>query len=105
MVVARFDDDGPAAADVAAGRDRPARHVEGRVSVTIAPPPGAEGARASGRYTGEITSTNIIAASAQALADSLEYAIWKSGAELRRRDERHFTTAPAAPAATSTTGR
>ena len=30
-----------------------------------------------------------------ALADSLEYAIWKSGAELRRRDERHFTTAPA----------
>jgi len=26
------------------------------------------------------------------LADSLEYAIWKSGAELRRRDERHFTT-------------
>jgi 2-isopropylmalate synthase len=35
--------------------------------------------------------TNIIAASAAALADSLEYAIWKSGAELRRRDERHFT--------------
>ena len=27
-----------------------------------------------------------------ALADSLEYAIWKTGAELRRRDERHFTT-------------
>jgi 2-isopropylmalate synthase len=51
------------------------------------------------------SDTNIIAASAQALADSLEYAIWKSGAELRRRDERHFTTAPAAPAATSTTGR
>jgi len=39
------------------------------------------------------SDTNIIAASAQALADSLEYAIWKSGAELRRRDERHFTTA------------
>ncbi|MEW6223330.1 MAG: citramalate synthase [Chloroflexota bacterium] len=38
------------------------------------------------------SDTNIIAASAQALADSLEYAIWKSGAELRRRDERHFTT-------------
>jgi 2-isopropylmalate synthase len=37
------------------------------------------------------SDTNIIAASAQALADSLEYAIWKSGAELRRRDERHFT--------------
>ncbi len=40
------------------------------------------------------SDTNIIAASAAALADSLEYAIWKLGAELRRRDERHFT-APA----------
>jgi len=38
------------------------------------------------------SDTNIIAASATALADSLEYAIWKQGAELRRRDERHFTT-------------
>jgi 2-isopropylmalate synthase len=50
------------------------------------------------------SDTNIIAASAQALADSLEYAIWKSGAELRRRDERHFTTSSVSPAATSTTG-
>jgi 2-isopropylmalate synthase len=40
------------------------------------------------------SDTNIIAASAIALGDSLEYAIWKSGAELRRRDERHFTTLP-----------
>jgi 2-isopropylmalate synthase len=38
------------------------------------------------------SDTNIIAASALALADSLEYAIWKGGGELRRRDERHFTT-------------
>jgi 2-isopropylmalate synthase len=44
------------------------------------------------------SDTNIIAASAQALADSLEYAIWKAGAELRRRDERHFTTSLGAPA-------
>ena len=43
------------------------------------------------------SDTNIIAASATALADSLEYAIWKSGAELRRRDERHFTTGGAGP--------
>ncbi len=43
------------------------------------------------------SDTNIIAASASALADSLEYAIWKSGSELRRRDERHFTTAEAPP--------
>jgi 2-isopropylmalate synthase len=41
------------------------------------------------------SDTNIIAASAIALGDSLEYAIWKSGAELRRRDERHFTTVSA----------
>jgi 2-isopropylmalate synthase len=40
------------------------------------------------------SDTNIIAASAIALADSLEYAIWKSGAQLRRRDERDFTTSP-----------
>jgi 2-isopropylmalate synthase len=53
------------------------------------------------------SDTNIIAASAAALADSFEFAIWKSGAELRRRDERHFTTTSAVPAspATSPTGR
>jgi 2-isopropylmalate synthase len=46
------------------------------------------------------SDTNIIAASAIALGDSLEYAIWKSGAELRRRDERHFTTMISAEGAT-----
>jgi hypothetical protein len=48
--------------------------------------------------------TNIIAASCTALCDSIEFAIWKTGAEIRRRDERHFTTSAqtsgAAPAAT-----
>jgi 2-isopropylmalate synthase len=43
------------------------------------------------------SDTNIIAASAAALADSLEYAIWKAGSELRRRDERHFTTSRTEP--------
>jgi 2-isopropylmalate synthase len=38
------------------------------------------------------SGTNIIAASCQALCDSLEFAIWKTGAEVVRRDERHFTT-------------
>jgi len=51
------------------------------------------------------SDTNIIAASASALADSLEYAIWKSGAELRRRDERHFTTSPVEPRADPATTR
>jgi len=54
----------------------------------------AEGART---WSTMGSDTNIIAASAAALADSLEYAIWTSGAELRRRDERHFT-APASGA-------
>jgi 2-isopropylmalate synthase len=47
------------------------------------------------------SDTNIITASCIALGDSLEYAIWKSSAELRRRDERHFTTATPAPTATT----
>ena len=37
------------------------------------------------------SDTNIIAASAKALVDSLEYAIWKRGAEVRRRGEREAT--------------
>src|SRR3954468_23835508 len=45
------------------------------------------------------SDTNIIAASAQALADSLEYAIWKAGAEVVRRDERHFARSNGAPVA------
>jgi hypothetical protein len=40
--------------------------AEGRVTVSIAPPSGAAGARGTGRYTGESTSTNIIAASIDA---------------------------------------
>jgi 2-isopropylmalate synthase len=40
--------------------------AEGLVTVSIAPPADAEGARGSGRYTGESTSTNIIAASIEA---------------------------------------
>ncbi|MBA3234562.1 MAG: hypothetical protein H0T59_01045, partial [Chloroflexi bacterium] len=53
------------------------------------------------------SDTNIIAASATALADSLEYAIWKSGSELRRRDERQFarsTERAPGTAATATAG-
>jgi 2-isopropylmalate synthase len=50
------------------------------------------------------SDTNIIAASFQALGDSLEYALWKNGAELRRRDERHFTTAAPTTTVPSTVG-
>jgi LeuA allosteric (dimerisation) domain len=45
--------------------------AEGRVTVTIAPPPAAEGARAEGRYTGQSTSTNIIAASIEAYISAI----------------------------------
>jgi 2-isopropylmalate synthase len=45
--------------------------AEGKVTVTIAPPQAATGARAEGRYTGEITSTNIIAASIDAYVDAI----------------------------------
>jgi 2-isopropylmalate synthase len=48
------------------------------------------------------SGTNIIAASCQALCDSLEYAIWKTGAEVRRRDERHFTIAAPTGGASAT---
>jgi 2-isopropylmalate synthase len=52
------------------------------------------------------SDTNIISASAKALADSLEFAIWKSNAQMVRRDERHFTsgtpTQPSGPATTET---
>ncbi|MBX3029645.1 MAG: citramalate synthase [Chloroflexi bacterium] len=43
------------------------------------------------------SATDVIAASAQALADSIEYAIWKTGAALRRRDERGIETLPLVP--------
>lgn len=45
--------------------------AEGRVTVTITPPAGAEGERAAGRHAGEATSTNTIAASVEAYVAAL----------------------------------
>ena len=45
--------------------------AEGRVTVRIAPPVAAEGGRADGRYTGEVTSTNTVAASIEAYTQAL----------------------------------
>jgi 2-isopropylmalate synthase len=45
--------------------------AEGRVIVQIAPPPSAAGGRADGRFTGEVASTNTIAASVEAYVDAL----------------------------------
>jgi hypothetical protein len=44
---------------------------EGVVTVEIAPPAGATGARAAGRYHGRATSTNIIAASIEAYLEAI----------------------------------
>jgi LeuA allosteric (dimerisation) domain len=45
--------------------------AEGRVTVAVAPPEGAAGPRGSGRYPGEATSTNIIAASIDAYIQAI----------------------------------
>jgi LeuA-like protein with dimerisation domain len=44
---------------------------EGVVTVKIAPPSGAEGARGTGNYSGEARSENIIAASVDAYIDAI----------------------------------
>jgi hypothetical protein len=45
--------------------------AEGRVTVQLAPPAGSPGARAAGRFTGEVASTNIVAASLEAYIAAL----------------------------------
>lgn len=45
--------------------------AEGQVSLTIAPPASAEGARGTGRYDGAAQGTNIIAASVEAYVQAI----------------------------------
>ena len=45
--------------------------AEGQVTVRIAPPPGARGDRAQGRFTGEAASTNTVASSVEAYIEAL----------------------------------
>jgi len=58
---------------------------EGVVTVAIEPPSAATGARASGRYTGTATSTNIIAASIEAYLQAINALLaeeqWAGAAE------------------------
>jgi hypothetical protein len=74
--------------------------AEGKVTVTVAPPQGAPGARAEGRYTGEITSTNIIAASIEAYVDALNELLaeahWQDAPEAAGNRKRAKVSAPAA---------
>ncbi|MGZ3632395.1 MAG: citramalate synthase [Candidatus Limnocylindrales bacterium] len=53
-----------------------------------------ESSSPAGTWSTVGSDTNIIAASWQALGDSLESALWKGDARPSRRDERHFTTIP-----------
>jgi hypothetical protein len=46
--------------------------AEGRVTVVIAPPAAAPASRAGGRWTGEVASTNTIAASVEAYLEALD---------------------------------
>jgi 2-isopropylmalate synthase len=59
--------------------------AEGRVTVRVAPPSSAEGDRADGSFTGEVTSTNTIAASVEAYVDAINamlgVASWAGAAE------------------------
>ncbi len=59
--------------------------AEGKVTVGIAPPTSAEGARGDGRFTGEVTSTNIVAASVEAYVDAINAMLgadsWAGAAE------------------------
>src|SRR4029077_624513 len=61
------------------------REAEGKVTVQIAPPASAEGARGDGRFTGDVTSTNIVAASVEAYIEAINAMLgaesWAGAAE------------------------
>ncbi len=73
--------------------DYKVRIVDGRSATAARTRVVIDSADADREWSTMGSDRNIIGASAAALADSLEYAIWKSGAEISRRGERHFTTA------------
>jgi 2-isopropylmalate synthase len=76
--------------------------AEGKVTITIAPPSDAAGARGEGRYTGEITSTNIIAASIEAYIDAINELLaedhWQGATESAGNQKRARISEPGAKA-------
>ena len=76
--------------------------AEGKVTVAIAPPSDAGGPRSSGRYVGEITSTNIIGASIEAYVDALHELLaeehWQGATESAGNRRRARISEPAAKA-------
>jgi 2-isopropylmalate synthase len=63
----------------------PGPDAEGRVTVRIAPPIAAQGDRSDGRFSGEVTSTNTVAASVEAYIEAINgmlgAASWAGAAE------------------------
>ncbi|HEV7808956.1 MAG TPA: alpha-isopropylmalate synthase regulatory domain-containing protein [Candidatus Limnocylindrales bacterium] len=76
--------------------------AEGQVTVAIAPPQAAEGARGTGRYVGEVTSTNIIAASIDAYIDAINDLLaeehWQGATESAGNRKRARVSEPSAKA-------
>jgi hypothetical protein len=76
--------------------------AEGRVTVAVAPPEGASGPRGDGRYPGEATSTNIIAASIEAYIEAINVLLaeehWAGAAEEAGNRRRAKVSAAAAKA-------
>ena len=76
--------------------------AEGKVTVAIAPPSDVSGPRGSGRYIGEITSTNIIAASIEAYVDAINELLaeehWQGATETAGNRKRARVSEPAAKA-------
>ena len=76
--------------------------AEGRVTVVIAPPSDASGPRGSGSYTGEVVSTNIIAASIEAYIDAINELLgeehWAGATETAGNRKRARVSEPAAKA-------
>ena len=76
--------------------------AEGRVTVMIAPPSDVAGPRGTGRYTSEITSTNIIAASIEAYIDAINKLLaeehWQGATETAGNRKRARVSEPTAKA-------
>jgi len=76
--------------------------AQGRVTVTIAPPSAASGRRGTGRYIGEIASTNIIAASIEAYIEAINRMLaeehWQGAADAAGNRKRAKVSAPVAKA-------
>jgi LeuA allosteric (dimerisation) domain len=81
--------------------------AEGRVTVRIAPPASAAGERADGRFSGEVTSTNTVAASVEAYIEALNAmlggASWEgAAAEAGARRAGSRSSRPGDPSQSST---